>query len=241
MIGNANKNVVAFKNFSSSCGCCHRHLKAEAKKAEDDQATNDTTNDIPMPPPTTSVPKHFCPKHYSGSSKGMEAKAALDCVEQVWSHKEVSAFISIICIDDDATTKAYLQHSFADLLAKQLPRPLNKKGEPKSGKVNDKGKLQKDHPVIKFLADLSHRVRSFSKYLYALKNVSKSESEMTDIDCLRLKRNYAWWLFSGVNLTYEEFKQSAASPVFHHFNDHSLCGTWCKHTKKTEEELKKLK
>jgi hypothetical protein len=101
------------------------------KKAEDDQATNDTTKDIPMPPPTTSVPEHFCPKHYSGSSKGMEAKAALDCVEQVWLHKEVSAFISIICIDDDVTTKAYLQHSFADLLAKNLPRPLNKKGKDK--------------------------------------------------------------------------------------------------------------
>jgi hypothetical protein len=80
---NTTKNAVAFQNFSSTCGFCNRHLKAEAKKAEDNQATNDTTNNIPMPPPTTSVPEHHCPKHYSGSSKGMEAKAALDCVDQV--------------------------------------------------------------------------------------------------------------------------------------------------------------
>jgi hypothetical protein len=171
----------------------------------------------------------------------MEAKAALNCVEQVWSHKEVSAFISIICIDDDTTTKAYLQHFFADLLAKKLHRPLNKKGEPKSGKANNKGKLRKDHPVLKFLAGLSHRVRTFAKYLYALNNVSKNESEMTDIDCLRLKCNYAWWLFSGIKLTYDEFKQSAASPVYHHFNDHSQCSTWWKHNPKTEDELSKLK
>jgi hypothetical protein len=194
MIGNATGNVVAFQNFSSACGFCDRHQKKEAKNAKDNKVTNDRTNDMPVPSLTADVanvpvPIHSCPKNYSGSSKGMEAKAALNCVEQVWSHKEVSAFISIICINTDATTKAYLQHSFADLLAKNLPHPLNKKGEPKSGKANDKGKLQKDQPVIKFLADLSHRVCTFAKYLYALKNVSKSESEMTDIDCLRLKRN----------------------------------------------------
>jgi hypothetical protein len=34
------------------------------------------------------------------------------------------------------------------------------------------------------------------------KNVAMGQIEMNDIDCLRLKRNYAWWLFSGVNLTY---------------------------------------
>jgi hypothetical protein len=52
-----------------------------------------------------------------------------------------------------------------------------------------------------------------------------------------LKRNYAWWLFSGQKLTYEEFKKLANSPVLHHFNDHSTCDSWCKHTKKSELEL----
>ncbi len=171
----------------------------------------------------------------------MEAQAALDCVNQIWSHDDIEAFVRIICIDDDASTKAYLQHSFFDLDSKNLPRPKNKKGEPKTGKKNDKGKLGKDHPIIQFLADLSHRVRTFAKYLYALKALSKNKSEMNDIDCLRLKRNYAWWLFSGVQLTYDEFKQSAESPILHHFNDHSVCGTWCIHRDKSQAELQKLK
>jgi hypothetical protein len=64
---------------------------------------------------------------------------------------------------------------------------------------------------------------------------------MNDIDCLRLKCNYAWWLFSSVNLTYAQFKQSAKSLILHHFNDHSLFGMWCKHTMKSEDELIKLK
>jgi hypothetical protein len=64
-----------------------------------------------------------------------------------------------------------------------------KLGEPKTGKQNDKEKLGQDHPIIKFLADLSHRVRTLAKYLYALKIVAKGQSEMNDIDCLRLKQN----------------------------------------------------
>jgi hypothetical protein len=225
MIGNATNNVVAFQNYSTSCGFCERHKKKmELLKTPDVPAVH-----------------HLCPKNYAGSSKGMEALAALDCVNQIWSHEDIDAFISIICLDDDATTRAYLKHSFADLAAMDLPRPLDKNGVPKTGKKNDKGKLGKDHPVITFLADLSHRVRTFAKYLYALKNAKKSLSEMNDIDCLRLKRNYAWWLFSGVSLSYAEFEHSAPSPVLHHFNDHSRCGTWCKHTEKSEDELKKLK
>jgi hypothetical protein len=53
---------------------------------------------------------------------------------------------------------------------------------------------------------LSHQVRTFAKYLYALKKVGKAKSEMNDIDCLRLKRNYAWWLFTGTKLTFEGFR-----------------------------------
>jgi hypothetical protein len=109
---------------------------------------------------TPDVPccTHHCPKNHVGSSKGMEAKAALDCMNKVWMHTKITAFVEIICIDDDASTKAYLQHSFADLISNNLPWPKNKKGEPKTGKQYDKGKLKKEHPAIKFLANLSHQV-----------------------------------------------------------------------------------
>ena len=193
-----------------------------------------------METPDIPVTAHHCPQNYDGSSKGMEAEAALACIKQIWTHEFVEAVIIVICIDDDATTKAYLAHCFADLAELGLPRPTTKKGGPKTAR-DDKGQLPKDHPVIKFLADLSHRIRTFAKYLYALKNVGKKQSEMNDVDCLRLKRNFAWWLFSGIELTFEEFTDSALSPVLHHFNDHSKCGTWCRHRDKSDEELGYLK
>jgi hypothetical protein len=224
MIGDRTKNVVAFQNFSKACLKCDLHRKNMSKLK---------TPDVP-------VEQHHCPKNYSGSSKGMEAQAALDCVNQIWTHEEIVAFIDVVCIDDDATTRAYLAHCFRDLELKGLPRPKTKSGKIKTGARNDKGKLGKDHPVIIFLADLSHRVRTYGKYLFAMKNMGAKRSPMTEMDALRLKRNFAWWLFSGASLTYDEFSDAAMSPVLHHFNDHSKCGTWCRHKNKSAEQLSHL-
>jgi hypothetical protein len=41
------------------------------------------------------------------------------------------------------------------------------------------------------------------------------------------------------NVPMTSFKKSTKNPVLHHFNDHSTCGTWCKHMKNSEAELKK--
>jgi hypothetical protein len=114
----------------------------------------------------------------------MEAKATLACVNKIWSHGQVSAFVDVVCIDDDATTKAYLSHRFTDLDLKEMPCPANSKGEPKTSTRDDKGQLTRDHPVVTFLANLCQRVRLFAKYLYALKPLSKTKSEMTYVDCL---------------------------------------------------------
>ena len=178
---------------------------------------------------------HHCPRNHDGSSKGMEAKAALACLNKVWTHDQILAYINVICLDDDATTKANLSHAFADLDLKQLPRLTNRKGEPKTSTKDDKGQLTKDHPKVTFLANLCHRIRSFAKYLYALKPLSKKKSEMNDVDCLRLKRNYAWWIFTDATLTFEQFEYSRLSPVLHHFNNHSTCGPWCHHKDKDDQ------
>ncbi len=114
MIGSQTKRVVCFQNYSKTCGKCEIHSKRIA------------TNKIPADSP---VKEHHCPQNHDGSSKGMETKAALECIHKCWSHEEISAFIEVVCIDDDATTKAYLCHCFFDLLdAKGLPRPTNLKG-----------------------------------------------------------------------------------------------------------------
>jgi hypothetical protein len=38
---------------------------------------------------------------------GSQSRPALDwCVNKVWSHSEIAAFIELICIDNDTSTKA---------------------------------------------------------------------------------------------------------------------------------------
>jgi hypothetical protein len=184
MIGTRTNRVVASQNYSKACLICDLHSNAMTKNR----------------PPEVPVRAHECPQNHEGSSKGMEAKAALECVNKVWTSDEKRAFIEVICIDDDASTKSYLSHSFADLDALHKPHPTTKKGVPKTAKRDDKGRLPKNHPAITFLADLCHRVQTFSEYLWNLKQGGKSKSDMNLFDCLRLKRNYAWWLFSGQHL-----------------------------------------
>jgi hypothetical protein len=120
------------------------------------------------------------------------------------------------------------------LIPETCPDQRTKKG---TKDRKDKRQLWKDHPVIVFLADLSHRVRSFAKYLYALKTLGVRKSELNAIDCLRLKCKYAWWLFTGTKLTFEEFRDQGKRLILHNFNDRSQCGTWCQHTKKSTDEL----
>jgi hypothetical protein len=91
-----------------------------------------------------------------------------------------------------------------------------------------------------FLADLCHCVHTFGKYLWRLKGGGKKKSKINVVDCSRLKRNYAWWLFSGRSASFEDFTMSCKSPVLHYFNDHFTCGTCCKHRDKNEAELAKL-
>jgi hypothetical protein len=106
MIGSRTKRVICFQNYSKTCGKCETHSKRIAK------------NKIPADSP---VQEHHCPRNHDGSSKGMEAKAALECLNKIWTHEQISAFIEVVCIDNDATTKAYLAHCFFDLGAKGLP------------------------------------------------------------------------------------------------------------------------
>jgi hypothetical protein len=167
MIGSRTKRVICSQNYLKKCRKCEIHGRQSAH------------NKIPADAP---VSKHHCPRNHKGSSKGMEAKAVLECIEKFWLHEEISAFIKVVCIDNDATTKAYLCHCFFDLDAKGLPRPTNLKGEPRSSTRDDKGKLFRDHPSLTFLANLCHQIRSFVKYLYALKPLSKKKSEMNNVD-----------------------------------------------------------
>jgi hypothetical protein len=100
----------------------------------------------------------------------MEAKAPLDCANKVWLHSELSAFVELICIDDNVSTRILPSVYLHRPGCQRPPRANQRQG-------HNKGKLGKDHPAIKFLAGLSHRVRTFEEYLYGLKTVHGSSNK----------------------------------------------------------------
>jgi hypothetical protein len=87
--------IIAMKVFSKKCQKCTTYL-AQGVLAE-------------------NIPVHNCSKNYDGSSKGMEATVALDMVKGLFENKEVRVTVTKIVIDDDASTRALLTHSLAEL------------------------------------------------------------------------------------------------------------------------------
>ena len=82
-----------------------------------------------------------CPRNYrTGSSKAMEASAALDLVKQFHA---LGIDIESVVSDDDSTMRAHLTH-------------------------DGKGKLPPHTPVLSFLADPSHRTKVISAPIFAL-------------------------------------------------------------------------
>jgi hypothetical protein len=76
--------------------------------------------------PDIALGLHNCPQNHKGSLKGMEVKAALECVNRVWSRSETRAFIDIIYIDNDPSRRAYLSHCCTDLDEMKLPHQATK-------------------------------------------------------------------------------------------------------------------
>ena len=89
------EKVLAFVNYSKVCAKC------------------DLTAKVGMIPPV-----HNCPKNYEGSSKGMECFGLMECVLKLHNNHDIC--VRKFVIDDDTTTRAYLRHSYAELIEKGL-------------------------------------------------------------------------------------------------------------------------
>jgi len=64
------------------------------------------------------------------------------------------------------------------------------------------------------------------------------------VDCERLKRNFGHFLLTCTdhNWTLDEMVEKSQQVILHHFNDHSVCGEWCKYRKPSvsrEEEIQR--
>jgi hypothetical protein len=149
-------------------------------------------------------------------------------VKGLFENKEVRVSVIKIVIDDDASTRALLTHSLAEFARRvvDFQWPVDAKGK-KIPVGKDVGKLPFEHPVIVFLADLMHRIRSFGKYVFGLANAPKSTSTCTMVDAYWLKRNFGYWLLSYCKKDFDIFSNKSQAVVEHHFNNHSHCNEWC--------------
>jgi hypothetical protein len=87
-------------------------------------------------------------------------------------------------------------------------RSLNGKQIPKT---KDIGQLPYDHPIINFLADLTHRIRCFGKYIFGLANSPQKTSSCTMVDAYRLKHNFGYWLMSYHSESFKKFEGEVES------------------------------
>ena len=151
-------------------------------------------------------PEHEdCHRNYtSGSSKAMEATAALDLIVEL--HRETNVGIEAIVSDDDSTMRAHLHH--IDTY----------KG----------GKLPLSVPQPIFLCDPSHRIKVMVKEIFALALSSKAKSDCEKIDALRLKKYLGCYVGKNKSLPWATFKAKSKAPVEHMFGTHEWCNSeWC--------------
>ena len=168
-----------------------------------------------------------CSKNYDGSSKGMEATGAIQNVLKLFN--EHGCYAAMLACDDDSSSKAVLQWSYKDL---EFNASAN--GEvyvwPKTAggyKKTDNGKLPLEHPIMFFLADKNHRVRTYARKYFELSRKPLKESECTSVDAERIKRNFSYCvrMYSGEN--FDVFMAAMKAVIEHHFNNHEFCGDWC--------------
>ena len=137
-----------------------------------------------------------CPHNYrTGSSKAMEASAALDMILEL--HR-LGIAVEFIVSDDDSTMRAHLHHV----------------GTIKNGKL----------PIYvfapSFLCDPSHRIKVMVKDIFGLALMSNSKSECEKIDTLRLKKYIGCWIGKSKLLPFKQFKELSKAPVEHLFGCH---------------------
>ena len=98
-------------------------------------------------------PEHNYPKHYTGSSKAMEADATLTIYEELYYESQKKIILQYIVSDDDSSMRKILKHS------------IN----------HPKGKLKPEILELEWLTDLSHKTKVIAKPIFALANATKSQ------------------------------------------------------------------
>ena len=112
-------------------------------------------------------PDHICPRNYEGSSKAMEADAALHLYENMFYNSNKQLTLKAIVADDGSTMRALLCHTSI---------------------VNKRGRLPTEIHGPEWLADPSRQTKVIAKSIFNLTNASKLIRLCTKIDAIRFKK-----------------------------------------------------
>ena len=228
-IGFESKKIINTVVMSQACRKCDLNKK-RAKDGED-----------PM--------EHRCPLNYNKnlSSKSMEGNAAVRHVEEIYKmgvdeDVSVRVALSMICTDDDATTRANVKHSYEDTIRIEHPdapeddQVLKRKAYrelydyPETG--TSKGKVPIDvPPVIRELADHNHRVKNMAKLMFALSAPGSPLAKHWNSDDSKRMKRYMNRFFNdeeNVKLPIDEFQTASLCIIYHYFDQHQYCeARWC--------------
>jgi hypothetical protein len=167
----------------------------------------------------------------------MEAIGSSRIVERLFENYQ--AYIHEYVGDDDSSTKKVLRHSWQDEmdagLRTDVPRYANNSKKP------DNGLLPIEHPFITWLADKGHRVRGFSGKICNLAKLKKADCEGNSLDAERLKRNISYAIRCNCGSDLAGLKAALEAVLEHHFNNHLLCGDWCRVKTLKGKELEEAK
>jgi len=107
LIGGRTQKILQRICYSKTCGICKQNWKKAGLSK--DEIANQTLKGELLPDST-----HRCPRNFNGTSKSMEAQAALSLVEKI--HTTGDCCVSELIIDDDSTLCSHLHHPFQLLL-----------------------------------------------------------------------------------------------------------------------------
>ena len=102
----------------------------------------------------------------------------------------------------------------------------------KGRKKEDNGRLPLHIPEPEFLADPSHRKKSFGKHLFALATLPKTKSLVDKALAQKLQHGYAFMLHNVNQLDWltdqDKILKMAKAPLKHSFDNHVFCSDkWC--------------
>ena len=184
----------------------------------------------------------ICPKHYNGSSKGMEASGAAKIACRLFLNLKENCYTANLITDNDSLVRKLLRHSYQELIdALQMtvdkwPRSGQ---DGKGGKKPDNSLLPILHAAIAFLADKAHRNRGYSRVIFTEAAKSKMDGcGCTKIDAERMKKRMSWTLRLHSRGTFAKSQRAVLAVLEHHFDDHKHCADWCKAASGTEEEIR---